>query len=214
MLWLLALKRFAQFSGRSGRAEFWQFVIAYAAVVSLVAAYEVNTYAYQLSGDAPLALLVLMMGMLPFYAVTFRRLHDRGRSGWLIGAIWLLNAIWFGLYDSRELTRDWAIDPALTIVAGIEAWATLALIGFLVLQVSLPGHGSANRFGLPDDGSTLNVPRYATGAVAQAPSSMPPRGDPLDMLERLAGLRDQGALSDAEFDAQKVAILSRLGARL
>jgi hypothetical protein len=43
-----------------------------------------------------------------------------------------------------------------------------------------------------------------------APGTVPPgtASDPVERLEKLAGLRDRGALTDAEFAAQKAKILS------
>lgn len=41
-----------------------------------------------------------------------------------------------------------------------------------------------------------------------APQPAPPARDPIEDLERLASLRDQGVLTEAEFEAQKAKILA------
>lgn len=100
MNWYLqALKQYTVFTGRARRKEYWMFVlfnIIISAALSIVD-YFTGTYnsAYScglLSGIYALAVLI------PGIAVTMRRLHDTGRSGWwilialvpIIGGIWLL----------------------------------------------------------------------------------------------------------------------------
>jgi len=83
-----AFTRYAKFSGRAGRPEYWYFSLIYillalilTAVDGIVGWYDPVSGVGLLSGILGLALL------LPSTAVTVRRLHDTGRSGW-----WLLIA--------------------------------------------------------------------------------------------------------------------------
>jgi uncharacterized membrane protein YhaH (DUF805 family) len=93
------LKRYAVFRGRAGRPEYWYFTLIYFLVSVLLAVldaiagnFDFNSGIGLLSGIFALALV------LPVLAVTARRLHDTGRSGWwmlimlipLVGAIVLL----------------------------------------------------------------------------------------------------------------------------
>jgi uncharacterized membrane protein YhaH (DUF805 family) len=80
------LKKYAEFSGRTGRAEFWKWTLYH------VAAFEiVETLVVQFR--PPLVGLPLYYGgkvyagavFLPSVAVATRRLHDRDKSAW-----WLL----------------------------------------------------------------------------------------------------------------------------
>ena len=50
-------------------------------------------------------------------------------------------------------------------------------------------------------------PQYAQPAPAPAPAPAAP--DPIEQLKQLAELKDQGILTDAEFQAQKARILAR-----
>ncbi len=100
MSWYLeALKKYAVFSGRARRMEFWYFVlfnIIVAVVLSLIdrllGTFSATGNIGLLSGIYSLAVLI------PTIAVTVRRLHDTDRSGWwilinlvpLIGSIVLL----------------------------------------------------------------------------------------------------------------------------
>lgn len=88
MQWYLtALRRYAEFGGRSCRREFWLFslfnLLVLAGLNSL--ATIVGDYTF-LSILATAALATYILGALvPGWAVLVRRLHDMGRSGW-----WLL----------------------------------------------------------------------------------------------------------------------------
>jgi uncharacterized membrane protein YhaH (DUF805 family) len=75
---LLPLKRYAQFSGRSPRAEYWWFAL-FSFLISLPAAIiDVMLGSQAINGLVSLALF------LPSLAVSVRRLHDLDRSGWWV----------------------------------------------------------------------------------------------------------------------------------
>ena len=95
MSWYLeAFKKYAVFSGRSRRKEYWYFVL-FNIIVSIVLAGidallgTFTSYIGLLSGIYGLAVLI------PTLALTVRRLHDIDRSGWwiLIGLVPLIGAI-------------------------------------------------------------------------------------------------------------------------
>ena len=72
-----AYAKFFSFAGRASRSEFWYFYL-FQFLVGLVA-----QVAMQIAPEIALAVLVLNVGIvLPFIALTARRLHDRNRSGW------------------------------------------------------------------------------------------------------------------------------------
>jgi uncharacterized membrane protein YhaH (DUF805 family) len=66
------LTKYADFSGRAARPEFWWFMLA-----QFVVGVILNMVSGMLGGLFSLALLV------PSLAVGARRLHDIGKSGWL-----------------------------------------------------------------------------------------------------------------------------------
>lgn len=94
---LLPYKRYADFSGRSSRMEFWMFalflVIVTLALVSaavIVSPGGIQRPAYRAGGLFMIALGLFWLGSLvPYIAVHVRRFHDQDRSGWfyLLGAI-------------------------------------------------------------------------------------------------------------------------------
>ena len=100
MSWYLeVLKKYAVFSGRARRAEYWYFVlfnIIVAIVLSLIDTL-LGTFNF-MQGVGLLSGLYSLAVLIPTLAVTVRRLHDVDRSGWwifinlipLIGTIVLL----------------------------------------------------------------------------------------------------------------------------
>ena len=97
MSWYLeALKKYAVFSGRARRTEFWYFVlfniivtIVLSVIDRLIGTFSGATNLGILSGIYSLAVLI------PTLAVAVRRLHDTDRTGWwiLIGLIPLIGTI-------------------------------------------------------------------------------------------------------------------------
>ena len=86
---MMPLKRYAQFSGRASRAEFWWLQLFCCMVLvplnflQIVAASN-GWSAIALIGIAASSLFLLAI-LVRAFAATVRRLHDTGRSGW-----WLL----------------------------------------------------------------------------------------------------------------------------
>lgn len=110
MKWyVMVWKRYAEFSGRSRRKEYWMFVliqtlismgiylVGLGLIVARLVRHEPPVRLYVLVGVACMLLFSLLelAAMIPSLAVSVRRLHDIGKSGWwlLIGLIPLVGAI-------------------------------------------------------------------------------------------------------------------------
>lgn len=79
MSWFIeVLKKYAVFSGRARRKEYWMFAL-FATIIYVV--FMVLGIATKQSW---LAFIPFVAFLLPGLAVTARRLHDTGRSGWWI----------------------------------------------------------------------------------------------------------------------------------
>ena len=130
---LLPLKRYAQFSGRSRRKEYWMYILflcLVAIVLSIIESilglggHAVLTSETSSSGvfygalvnRGILSNLFLLATFIPSLAVGVRRLHDTNRSGWwyllafvpLIGSIVLL--VWFCTAGTSG-PNDYGDDP-------------------------------------------------------------------------------------------------------
>jgi uncharacterized membrane protein YhaH (DUF805 family) len=94
------LTQYTGFSGRARRSEFWWYTL-FAFVVYLVVALVDAAMKTTLLG------LIVSLGLLlPTLAVTVRRLHDTGRSGWwlLIGLVPLVGAIVLLVFYCQDST--------------------------------------------------------------------------------------------------------------
>ncbi|MGW1004812.1 DUF805 domain-containing protein [Streptomyces sp. NPDC002520] len=90
MSWFIeALKKYAVFSGRARRKEYWMFTL-FAAILYGVGA------GVGVAAKAPFIVAIVALALLlPSWAVSVRRLHDTGKSGWtiLLGIIPLVGPI-------------------------------------------------------------------------------------------------------------------------
>jgi uncharacterized membrane protein YhaH (DUF805 family) len=156
MEWMLMpFRRYADFSGRSRRKEFWMFqllallvAIAIYALILSGGGYQMLTASSAVDGTISeaqlnemspgplfwggiiLAVLWVLAAFIPSLAVTVRRLHDRNMSGWyLLGfivAVFILSMI-----------------PLIGVLL-----ALLLEIGYIVV-LALPGTPGPNKYG-PD----------------------------------------------------------------
>lgn len=114
--------KYFDFSGRATRSEYWYFYLFNFLVVMV---YYIALFATLISGgsdsagSAFLAVVFLIYSLaiiIPSLAVTVRRLHDTGHSGWwiflnlllVIGSIVLF--IWF-ITDSDPDTNEYGDNP-------------------------------------------------------------------------------------------------------
>ncbi|WHO76167.1 DUF805 domain-containing protein [Rhizobium sp. BT03] len=125
------VQKYATFSGRASRAEYWWYVLFYVLVllaIGILCNVVASFSDFRDGVPPPLALLFFLCGLvllamfLPAIAVQVRRFHDRNISGW-----WYL---------------------ALLIGNFVPYIGLIAVIAILVINV-LPGTEGPNKFG-PD----------------------------------------------------------------
>jgi len=126
MNWYLKVwKQYADFSGRARRKEYWMFYL-FNVIVEMLFAIIIGIAAVGImttSRDESLLFLAAIPAIIyglaifiPNLAVTVRRLHDTGKSGWwifislipLVGGIWLLVLL---CTDSESGTNKWGDNP-------------------------------------------------------------------------------------------------------
>lgn len=135
---LLPFRRYADFTGRSRRKEYWMFAllmtlvyavlggVMFADLMPLIGTGATPGSLTAASFSTGFWISAVLVGVftlaiiVPGIAVTVRRLHDRDMSGW-----WYLGVV---------------------ILGQIPYIGTLISLGFLVLMC-LPGTPGANRFG-------------------------------------------------------------------
>ena len=126
-------EKFATFSGRASRSEFWFFylflIIVYAILFILIAT---------ISFKFLWALGIFILGMIiPALAVTFRRLHDINKSGWYF----LLP------FPFEVIARMLELEPSLITLSLIPALLALGLYIYLLVLYAKDGDKKNNRFG-------------------------------------------------------------------
>ena len=82
---VLPLKKYAVFSGRAPRAEYWWFYLA-----TVVVQIPLTILDSGLGEWSPLSSLFSLATLLPWLAVSVRRLHDINRSGWWLLALFAM----------------------------------------------------------------------------------------------------------------------------
>jgi uncharacterized membrane protein YhaH (DUF805 family) len=93
-----ALKHYADFSGRSRRKDYWMFFL-FLFIFGIASAILDNIFGMAFwIGYGPIYMLFTLAMFIPHLAAGVRRLHDIGKSGWMllvvlipfIGIIWLI----------------------------------------------------------------------------------------------------------------------------
>ena len=165
MEWMfMPLKRYADFSGRSRRMEFWLWQVFQVALYILVIVVTIalgggammmadgDTSQVVAAGGAILLIFALygiycLAVFIPSLAVAVRRLHDTNRSGWWVAAPvlpYILLVVAGGVASGS---------PDSAVAAGMLGLvATLVLLGLVLVLIVfyfLDGTPGANRFG-PD----------------------------------------------------------------
>ncbi|WBY16240.1 DUF805 domain-containing protein [Erythrobacteraceae bacterium WH01K] len=123
MDWMtLPLKRYAEFSGRSRRREYWMFVLFIIAVSVGIGIVEAILGLSATIGDAygPISLLFLLAIFVPSLAVQVRRFHDQGRSGWFVllnfvPFIGTLIVLVFMCLDGTDGPNEYGPDPKASL---------------------------------------------------------------------------------------------------
>jgi len=78
----LCFIKYAQFSGRASRSEFWFFVLfgILGSWIAIIIDTMILNYSWE--KDGPVYLIFQIIILLPSIAVGARRLHDLNKSGW------------------------------------------------------------------------------------------------------------------------------------
>jgi len=102
--------KYAVFSGRASRSEFWFFVLfgLLGGIISSIIDIMILSYPFEENG--PINLIFTVALMIPSISVAARRLHDINKSGWwqllwitIIGGILLI--IWCASQGEREKNK-------------------------------------------------------------------------------------------------------------
>ena len=111
-----ALKKYAVFSGRARRKEYWYFFLFHIIIFLVLMTIDILIGSY--SAETRIGLLsalYLLATLIPHIAVGVRRLHDTNRSGWwiLIGFVPILGIVLliFMVQDSQPSENQYGPNP-------------------------------------------------------------------------------------------------------
>ncbi|SFC58648.1 DUF805 domain-containing protein [Pseudoalteromonas denitrificans] len=114
MEWYLdVLKKYAEFSGRARRKEYWMFML-----FNFIVAFVIGFVEGIIGSGGIVGGLYSLAVLLPGIAVSVRRLHDTDRSGWwlLIGLVPIVGALvllFFMVQEGKETENDFGSNPKL-----------------------------------------------------------------------------------------------------
>lgn len=96
---IYCFKNYAKFSGRARRSEFWFFQL-FNFIISIAISTAAQTFSWVTDSWAVLGFSCLysFAVIVPSLAVTVRRLHDTGRSGWWLLSYYIPNILTFTLF--------------------------------------------------------------------------------------------------------------------
>jgi uncharacterized membrane protein YhaH (DUF805 family) len=142
--YLMVWRKYAEFNGRSRRKEFWMFELFNILAILVLAA--LGGVGLAISEDyggvlfVPLGLYILAV-IIPNLAVQVRRLHDSGKSGWLlllffvlgfipiVGFIASIVQIVLMCIDSDPGDNEYGPNPKAAELAGNAGFTTIGLGG-------------------------------------------------------------------------------------
>ncbi len=113
--YMLALRRYVDFAGRSRRREYWFFALGNV-IIAIVLMLIERMLGMASGGYGILTIIFELAILVPSIAVSIRRLHDTGRSGWwiLIAFVPILGALvllYFMLLDSEPGMNAYGPNP-------------------------------------------------------------------------------------------------------
>ncbi len=123
------LKQYVNFSGRARRSEYWYFVL-----FNFIVAFVINLIA------TPLGQIYNLAVFLPSIAVTTRRLHDTGRSGWM--QLWLVFPPFIAFFFGAI-----AVASGNTSLGFVVIFVGIALCFWLVKYLIEDSHAGSNQYG-------------------------------------------------------------------
>ncbi len=178
MKWFLkCMRKSVNFRGRARRREYWTFVLVSVGCVyavwfsgmALTGDYSLfDSFPARYTDNAsmivpdPIGLwkehithywysfVIGLVFFLPGLAVTVRRLHDTGRSGWLLGFFWLVYVLMLALAVGILGLAQSPHGALVGLLYGLGVYFRgLVFLIALVVWLCLPGDKGPNRYG-PD----------------------------------------------------------------
>src|ERR1019366_9038632 len=120
--YLAAMNKYADFSGRARRQEYWMFTLVLTVIYAIPYVLAFATKGPLRIMCAVMLCLIALFHLVPGLAVYVRRLHDTGRSGWwiLISFVPLIGPfliLYFHCLDGESGTNEYGPNPKASAYA-------------------------------------------------------------------------------------------------
>ncbi|ASI94320.1 DUF805 domain-containing protein [Vibrio rotiferianus] len=108
---------YTNFNGRARRQEYWYFTLVNVLVNLVMGIIDrVIGSVMQMDNFGFFGVIYALFIMIPSIAVTVRRLHDSGRTGWwaliaFVPVIGILVLLYFLIQDSEEGSNQYGVSP-------------------------------------------------------------------------------------------------------
>jgi uncharacterized membrane protein YhaH (DUF805 family) len=139
--YLTCLRKYADFSGKSSRTEYWKFVsvdfllsLTFAAIgIGIDTVLDTASVArFVIIDIGPTAVWLFfayfIFRLIPYIATTVRRLHDVGKSGWWAAPFMI------SFFTHVNLKYFFDIGPQATKILGVALSAVAILVIFFLIQ--------------------------------------------------------------------------------
>ena len=105
------LKKYAVFTGRASRKEFWMFIL-----INFIISIVLTMGEVAMGGPGIVGMIYSLLVLLPAIGVSIRRMHDTNRSGWwiltwLIPILGIAFMVFFGVQDSQPGDNQYGPNP-------------------------------------------------------------------------------------------------------
>ncbi|MBB4482494.1 DUF805 domain-containing protein [Rhizobium etli] len=146
-------QKYATFSGRASRSEYWWFGLFYVLALFPLAILATVLAFLTSGGGAPspahytvaIWMLFTLAMLLPLISLQVRRFHDRNISGWWYLALFALAFIPYAIFHDRNISGWYLALFALSFIPN----AMLLTAPVTIVISLLPGTKGPNKFG-PD----------------------------------------------------------------
>lgn len=206
MLMFRPFVKYADFSGRARRSEYWLFqlfqVLACLALIAFMitglSRGAAGAIAGGMLGMGLIGLLVLGC-LLPNLAVTVRRLHDSNKSAW-----WMLLYVpgifsWGHNFQTlANIGTPYNANRSAELAATVGQGAMIGMVALLAnltmfILMCLPGTRGPNRFGPDPKGDGTDIARTFDGPDFDSPTSPTPNTSIFDFGDAPSPSRTQAA---------------------
>lgn len=135
--------KYADFSGRARRSEYWFWVL-----FNLIVSFAVNIFSSML-GSSTLSLIVVVALLIPSISVTVRRLHDIGKSGWYYLLLVVPIVLMFFLLFTYLFTFDihYGGSSSILYIMGLLEIASLILAIIFIIWLAKDSQPGMNKYG-------------------------------------------------------------------